>query len=227
MVTDDHMELVSSKLVQEASELPSIALVFTAALGPPLWILGWRIHRALFVAASTVLGGVYGLIHGPTLGMYPVVAAGLLSLSAGGLSLAVLRIGVFVVFGSLLEFAVRGSVAEHVDDQSQIWLRVTAFLIGGLLSLACYRFLVIALTSFAGAFVLLVGSMAFAVRQGELDTIALASERPRLITITWIVLGVAGGAVQYVLETYRVKDKKARDPAIEMMKKLLKSRSSE
>src|SRR5262245_15989755 len=117
------MGIISSKLVSEASELPSVVLVLTAAVGPALWVLGWRIHRALFVAASTVVGGMYGLAHGAALGLYPLVAAGLMSLSAGGLAMATVRIGVFVVFGAILELAMRSSVAQHVDEPSQVWLR--------------------------------------------------------------------------------------------------------
>src|SRR5262245_26753759 len=109
------MEIVSSKLVSDASDLPSAVLVLAAAVGPLLWVLGWRIHRALFVAASTFVGGVYGLVHGPSFGLYPVVAAGLMSLSAGGLAMSAMRLGVFFVFGALSELAVRLTIASHVD----------------------------------------------------------------------------------------------------------------
>src|SRR5439155_5655457 len=111
----------------------------------------------------------YGLVHGPAFGLYPVVAAGLLSLSAGGLSMALLRIGVFVVFGALVDLATQATIANHLDAEARGWVRVTAFLIGGLLSLACYRFLVIALTSFAGAFLVILGGVAFAAQHGEVD----------------------------------------------------------
>lgn len=222
------MEIVSSKLVAEASDLPSVVLALTAAVGPLLWVLGWRVHRALFVAASTLIGGMYGLAHGPALGLYPVVAAGLLSLSAGGLALAVLRIGVFVVFGALVELAVRATIAKHLDEESQVWLRGAAFLAGGLLSLACYRFLVIALMSFAGAFLLLLGGMAFAVRHGEFDTIALASDHAGIITGVWVGLSLLGIAGQYVLERHHARHKRdrAHDPGVALIRKLLKSKSS-
>ena len=227
-VTDGPMEIISSKLVAEASELPSVVLALTEAFGPLMWVLGWRIHRALFVAASTLIGGMYGLAHGPALGLYPVVAAGLLSLSAGGLALAVLRIGVFVVFGALLELATRATIANHLDDESQIWLRGAAFLVGGLLSLACYRFLVIALMSFGGAFLLLLGGMAFAVRHGEFDTIALASDHSRVVTAVWVGLGLLGIVGQYVLERNHARHKRdrSRDPAVDLLRKLLKSKSA-
>lgn len=221
------MEIVSSKLVAEASELPSVVLVLTAAIGPLLWVLGWRIHRALFVAASTLVGGMYGLAHGPAFGLYPAVAAGLMSLSAGGLAMAAMRIGVFVVFGALLELAVRSTIANHVDEQSQAWLRVSAFLIGGLLSLLCYRFLVIAFTSLLGAYLLLLGGMAFALRQGEFDTVGMASDRPVLVSAIWIGLGLAGILGQYVLEKVRIREKRRTgDAATELLRKVLKSKSS-
>jgi hypothetical protein len=221
------MEIVSSKLVSEASELPSAVLVLTAAIGPLLWVLGWRIHRALIVAASTFIGGVYGLAHGATFGLYPVVAAGLMCLSAGGLAMSTIRIGVFVVIGASLELAVRVTICQHMDAPAQACLRVSAFFIGGLLSLVCYRFLIIAFTSLLGAYLLLLGGMAVAVKHGELDTIAMAADRPVLVVAIWMCIGLAGVAGQYVLENVRVRDKKrAGDAATELLRKLLKSKSA-
>jgi hypothetical protein len=220
------MEIVSSKLVSEASELPSAVLVLTAAIGPLLWVLGWRIHRALFVAASTFIGGVYGLAHGATFGLYPVVAAGLMSLSAGGLAMSTVRIGVFVVIGASLELAIRATIAQHMDAPAQACLRVSAFFIGGLLSLVCYRFLIIAFTSLLGAYLLLLGGMAVAVKHGEVDTIAMASDRPVLVCATWIGIGLVGVAGQYVLEKFRVREKRRTgDAATELLRRLLKSKS--
>jgi hypothetical protein len=221
------MEIVSSKIIAEASELPSLVLVLTAAVGPLLWVLGWRMHRGLFVAASTFVAGMYGLAHGPAFGLYPAVAAGLMSLSAGGLAMATMRIGVFVVFGALLELAVRATITAHVDEQSQAWLRVSAFFIGGLSSLLCYRFLVIAFTSLLGAYLLLIGGMAFAHRQGEFDTVGLASGRPILVTAIWLGLGLVGIAGQYALERVRIREKKRTgDATTELLRKLLKSKSA-
>jgi hypothetical protein len=222
------MEIISSKLVSEASELPSVVLALTAAIGPLMWVLGWRIHRALFVAASTLIGGMYGLAHGPSLGLYPVIAAGLLSVSAGGLAMAMLRIGVFVVFGAVMELAVRATIAKQMNDDAQVWLRGAAFFAGGLLSLACYRFLMIALMSFAGAFLLMLGGMAFAVRHGEFDTIAWADEHSRIVTAVWVGLGILGIVGQYILERQHARHKKERshDPALDLLRKVLKSKSS-
>jgi hypothetical protein len=221
------MEIVSSRIVAEASELPSLVLLLTAAVGPLLWVLGWRFHRGLFVAASTFVGGMYGLAHGSAFGLYPAVAAGLMSLSAGGLAMAAMRIGVFVVFGAVLELAVRTTIAAHVDEQAQAWLRVSAFFIGGLSSLLCYRFLVIAFTSLLGAYLLLVGGMAFALRQGEFDSAEIASGRPILVSSIWVGLGLAGIAGQYVLEKIHVREKRRTgDAATELLRKLLKSKSA-
>jgi hypothetical protein len=221
------MEIVSSKLVDKASELPSAVLVLTAAIGPLLWVLGWRIHRALFVAASTFVGGVYGLAHGATFGLYPVIAAGLMSLSAGGLAMATVRIGAFVVFGALLELAANATVAQQMVEPSRVWLRVSAFFIGGLLTLVCFRFLVIALTSMAGAYMLVLGGMAVALKHGELDTVAMASDRPGVVTAVWIGIGLLGVAGQYVLEKVRIRDKRrSGDAATELLRKLMKSKSA-
>src|SRR5438105_4158186 len=106
------MQIVSPQLVGNVSELPSILLVLAAALGPLFWVLGWRMHRTMFVAVSTVLGGMYGLAHGPAIGLHPAIAAGLLSLSAAGLALSLLRIAVFIVMGGLAAF-----VADRLATQ--------------------------------------------------------------------------------------------------------------
>ncbi len=220
------MEIVSPKLVAEASELPSVILLLMAALAPVFWVLGWRVHRALFVAASTLVGGMYGLAHGPSFGMFPFLAAGLLSLSAGALALSILRIGVFVVFGALLDLAVNASIASQMEERSRGWVRVVAFLIGGLASLVCYRLLIIVVTSFSGALLLVLGAMGFAARQGEIDSVRLADERSGLITATVVVLAIVGTAGQYLLEMHRSREKRerGRDPAGDFLRKVLKSK---
>ncbi len=220
------MELISPQIVAKASELPAIVLVLAAAIGPVFWVLGWRLHRALFVAAATFVGGVYGLVHGPSLGLYPILAAGLLSLSAGGLALAILRIGVFVVCGAAVDLAATAIIADHLDDTARVWLHFVAFLVGGLLSLVWYRFLVIVLTSFAGAFLLLIGGLAFAARQGDMDTIILVEERPSLVSVAFLLLGVLGAAGQYSLDHRRAREKRSRDPTSDLLRKLLKPKTA-
>jgi hypothetical protein len=209
------MEIIDPRLVEEASKLPSAVLLLSAAVGPVFWVLGWRIHRGLFVAAATIAGGVYGLVHGPALGLYSGVAALLLSLSIGGLALALLRIGTFVAVGALVAVGFGRLFDGRLEADSFRWVQVTAFLGGGLLSLVCYRFLVIALTSFVGAFLLLLGGLAFAHRQGEADTIALAGDRPAIIATAFIALGVLGTVGQYLAERRRgaASSEPKRDPA--------------
>ncbi len=197
------MEIIDPRLVEEASKLPSAVLLLSAAVGPVFWVLGWRIHRGLFVAAATIAGGVYGLVHGPALGLYSGIAALLLSLSVGGLALALLRIGTFVTVGALVAIGLGRLFDGRLEVDSLRWVQVTAFLSGGLLSLVCYRFLVIALTSFVGAFLLLLGGLAFAHRQGEADTIALARDRPAIMAAAFVTLGVLGTVGQYLAERRR------------------------
>jgi hypothetical protein len=197
------MEIVRSEWVEQASELPSLVLVLAAGLGPLFWVLGWRIHRALFVAVSTLVGGVYGLVHGPSFGLYPALAAGLLSLSAAGLALALLRIGVFIAVGGLASLVAGETVGSHTDEATRGWIRVVAFLAGGLMSLVCYRMLVILCTSFTGAFLLLVGGLAFAARQGNPDAMAVAADRPALLSAALVLLGLVGVAAQYWVERSR------------------------
>ena len=220
------MELISPQLVADASELPAVVLVLAAAVGPIFWVLGWKVHRALFVAAATVAGGVYGLVHGPALGLPPLVAATLLSLSAGGLALAVLRVGVFIVAGAVVDLVVCATIARHLDDESQVWVRAAAFLLGGLASLVFYRFLVILITSFVGAFLLVLGGLAFAARQGEFDTILFAEEWPWVVSAAFIGLGLLGTGAQYLVERHRAREKRSRDPTTELIRKIIKTKSA-
>ncbi len=222
------MEIIDPRLVEEASKLPSAVLLLSAAVGPVFWVLGWRIHRGLFVAAATVAGGVYGLVHGPALGLYSGAAALLLSLSIGGLALALLRIGTFVTVGALVALGLSRLGDGYLEKDSLRWVQVTAFLGGGLLSLVCYRFLVIALTSFVGAFLLLLGGLAFAHRQGEADAIALAAERPAIIAASFVALGVLGTAGQYFAERRRgaTAAEPKRDPAKALPRDASKAKGS-
>ena len=201
------MRIVSPELLQKASELPSLVLLLAAAVGPLFWGLRWRIHRALVVAASTLVGGLYGLAHGPALGLYPGIAAGLLSLSAAGLALSLLRIGVFVVMGALAEYAVSRAVAGRSEGgPGGTWINVAAFFMGGLISLVCYRFLIVLVTSFTGAALLLIGGLGFAARHGDADTIAWATDRPGLLSAALICMGFMGAAGQYLIEWRRAAE---------------------
>ena len=142
--------------------------------------------------------------------------------------MALLRIGVFVVFGALVDLATQATIANHLDAEARGWMRVTAFLIGGLLSLACYRFLVIALTSFAGAFLVILGGVAFAAQHGEVDTVSRVTDNPAIVSALFVVLGLLGTLGQYLLERHRAKEKKdrSREPTTELIRRLLKSKST-
>lgn len=222
------MEIVSSKLVAQAADLPPVVLALAAAFGPLLWLLGWRLHRTLVVAGATLAGGVYGLVHGPSLHLYPIVAAALLSLSLGGLALAILRIGVFVVFGAIADLTVGAWLAHRGDDGERVWIHAACLLGGGLASLICYRLLVIVTTSFAGAFIMVLGGLAFASQHGDIDGVAVASDRPTLLTAALITLGVVGMVGQYALERNRKHERlaNAREPAADLLRRLLKARPS-
>ena len=171
-----------------------------AGVGPLFWVMGWRVHRILFVAASTAFEGLYGLFHGPAFGLDRVVAAALLSLSGAALSLAVLRVGVFMAFGAIAGLGASGLVTSHFDEQVRNWVRAAAFFTGGLASLVCYRFLIVVITSFVGAFMLLLGGLAFAQQRGDADTVALAADRPGVVSAVLIVLGLLGSVGQYWTE---------------------------
>jgi hypothetical protein len=196
------MQILDPELVEKASRLPQPVILATAAVGPLLWVLGWRIHRTIVVAASTVLAGVYGLVHGPALGLNAMVAAGLFSLSAGGLSLALLRIGVFVAGGVAVDLAV-SAILKHTLPGAFPWAHVAAFLSGGLMGLFCYRLLVIVLTSFVGSYILLLGALAFGASLGEARVAGLAAQQPRAVAGAFLLLGLLGTVGQYWLERSR------------------------
>jgi hypothetical protein len=207
------MKIFSPELVAKASELPSPALLTMAVLGPLFWVLGWRIHRVLFVAAVTVTGGLYGLFHGPAFGLDRVVAASLLSVSAAALSLALIRVGVFMAFGVAAGLGASVLVTSHFDEHMRAWLRAASFFVGGLFSLICYRFLIILITSFVGAFLLLLGGLGFAAQRCDADTVALATQRPTVVSAAWVALGLIGAAGQYWTERARaVPPAKAPEP---------------
>ena len=197
------MRIFSPELIARASELPSPVLLLTAAVGPLFWVLGWRIHRSLFVALGTVVAGVYGLVYGGWFGLHPGAAAALLGLSAAALSLALLRLGVFVAFGLVADWTAAELLSQQPERGGLLWLRAAAFFGGGLISLVCYRFLVILLTSFLGAYLILLGGLGFAAHHGEADTVALVESQPTPLMVALILLGILGFIGQYWAERRR------------------------
>jgi hypothetical protein len=114
------------------------------------------------------------------------------------------------------------------EEPSTPWIRIAAFLLGGLISLICYRFLVIVITSFIGAFLLTLGGLAFAAQHGEADTVSLASKNPAMVTATLIILAAVGTVGQYLVERHRAAHRKdrVREPTLELIRRILKVKPS-
>src|SRR5262249_12921219 len=138
--------------------------------------------------------------------------------------LSLLRIGVFAVFGALTDWVVSCVLISHVDEPGRVWVRVAAFLAGGLFSLVCYRLLIIVITSFTGAFLLLLGGLAFAAQHGEADTVAWAGEQPAIVWTAFILLGLVGTVGQYGVERFRRRQRseRSREPINELIRRILK-----
>lgn len=177
------MEMIAPDILADAVGLSFGFYAAGLLVGLALWLLGWRWHRFWVVLAVTLLGGIYGLAEGPTLGTHPVVAGLLLALTAGLLALALARLLAFAAGGITALVAVHSLVPtwEH---------HLISFLGGGLFGVLLFRIWITTLTSLGGA--LLVGycSLCLADRFATLDAVGLARDRP--VLLNWCCCAAAG-----------------------------------
>jgi hypothetical protein len=192
------MSLLAPDILQEARQL-SIAITATGlAMGLFLWLFGWRGHRFWIVLATTVSAGILGLQAGPNLGTQPLVAGLLLAVAAGVLALALVRVVAFIAGGVAAWMLVQGLAPTYHEP-------LVCFLVGGLLGLLLFRVWTMALTSFAGALLVVYCSLGLADRLGKLDAVAIAEGRPGLLNWVCGGLTLAGLLMQFLLERRKGK----------------------
>jgi MFS family permease len=192
------MTLLAPDILQEARQLSVGVCVTAIVLGLLLWLFGWRGHRFWIVLATTVSAGIVGLAAGPSYGAHPLAAGLLLALAAGVLALALARVVAFVAGGIACWVTIQ-TVAPTWHDP------LICFLAGGLVGLLMFRIWTMALTSFAGAMLLVYSCLSLADRLGKLDAVGFAEQQ--VVLLNWLCGGMTtvGLLVQFLLERRRAK----------------------
>lgn len=206
------MQVFSQDFLARLTEIPLPLVVALLAMGPIFWILGWRIHRVLFVASASFIAGLYGLVHGPKLlfGLNEYLAGLLLAVGVGGVAIALLRIGVFVVCG-LLADAIAIKVAPEYFDPGLVGpVRGFAFLAGGLLSIVFYRLMVILTTAALGAGMIVGAVISLTHQTSAYDAMKGGSDLQVVVAGALVALIAVGTGAQYLLA---VRFPPEREPA--------------
>lgn len=189
------MVLIAPDILADACGLSLGLMLLAVPIGLVLWALGWWSHRFWVVLLATVLAGVYGLQAGSSLHAPPIVGAVLLALSAGVLALNVVRLVAYAA-GGLAGLLLVQAVSPSLDQP------LIAFLVSGLVCLALFRPCMMALTSLAGA-VLLVGATLMLLHYyAVVDAPTWCEQSTSLVN--WLTGAVAalGILVQFLLDRY-------------------------
>ncbi len=173
------------------------------AVGFLLWLMGSRGHRFWLSMAVTVGAGLAGLQAAPSLGVQPLVAGLLLAVCAGALALALVRLVVFAIVG-VASLAVAQAVTPGWNEP------VIFFLAGGLIGVVFFRVWIMALTSLAGAILIIFCGLCLAGNLGRVDVVTIAKEQGRLLVWGGLGLTLLGVFTQFVLERRRAKKKQQR-----------------
>jgi hypothetical protein len=213
------MYLVAPEILADACGLSFGLIVLTVPVGLMLWMLGWWSHRFWVVLGTTVMAGVAGLHYAPDYHAPPIVAAVLLALSAGVLALALVRLIAFAAGG------LSGMLIVHAAYPA-LHQPLIVFLICGLVTLLLFRPCLMALTSLAGA-VLLVGAALMLLHHYAMLDAPSYSEHSHVL-INWIggLLTVAGFVIQVVLDQYFFRQTSKRKTWVGQLWDLMPSRGS-
>jgi hypothetical protein len=190
------MQLVAPDILAEAKGLSLGACGISIGVGLLLWLLGGRAHRFLTVLLTTLLAGLWGLHAAADYGVQPLVAALLLAIAAGVLSLALVRLVAFFAAGFATWVIVHALVPAWDDS-------LAFFVAGGLVGLLLFRLWMVVLTSLAGTLVMLYSALCLADTLGILSAVDVANDQAPVLNWAIAAGTVVGLVVQYLLDRYR------------------------
>jgi len=197
------MQLIAPDILKEAQEFSLAVSAPAFGLGLLLWIFGWRGHRFWIVLITTIGAGVLGLYIGPAYGARPIVGGILLACAAGALALSLVRVIAFSAGGAAAWLLMR-TIAPTVEEP------LICFLIGGLIGLFLFRVWTMALTSSAGAFLMVYSGLCLAHALGNVDAVAWAENQTMLFNCLCGGLALVGIVVQLVLDRQRQRQQRRR-----------------
>jgi hypothetical protein len=190
------MILFAPDILEAARGLSVVLCGIGIAIGLFLWLTGWYLHRFWIVLFATVAAGVYGLMEGPGQRVQPLVAGVVLALTAGMLSLLLVRLVAYFA-GGVAALFVAHTFIPRFDEP------IVSILAGGLLGLFLFRFWIMVLTSFGGALFLMYSTLCLLDRLGKLDMLAWADRKQSPLGWGCLGLTLVGLLLQVVLERRR------------------------
>jgi MFS family permease len=197
------MQVLAPDLLELSRQLsPSVSGLF-ALVGLVFWLYGAASHRFWLAICITLTGGVIGVAWSRETGVQPLVAGLLLALSAGLLSLALARVGLFFAggfAGMMLARMFSPSAGDFV-----------AFLLGGLIGVVFYQLWMIVVSSIIGTVLFSYGLVSLLDRLGRLDSVTWAANNAPLINWGLIGMVIVGVLVQVIFERRRAKAGKKKD----------------
>lgn len=140
------MHLIAPDILSEANGLSIPFSVAGIILGLLLWILGWHWHRFWIVAATTVIGGLYGLSVHQSISPRMLAAGVLLAVAAGMLAVELSRFLAFTA-GGLCGWLIVHRILPTFHEP------LICMMCGGILGIFLYRLQLMLLFSFIGTLV--------------------------------------------------------------------------
>jgi hypothetical protein len=190
------MQLVDTKILEEARLLPPYATGIALAVGLFLWLFGARGHRFWIALVITAGAGLIGLFYGPAYDMQPLVAGLLLAIAGGALALSLVRVLLFVA-GGFAALALVYTMAPAWNEP------IVSFLVGGLGGILLYRFWITTLTSLCGTLLIAYSSLCLLDRFKVVDALAWSGRNGPLLNWGCGAAAIMGILVQFLLERRR------------------------
>jgi hypothetical protein len=187
------MQLLVPDILREACGLTPTVTLPAFLLGCLIWLLGWRGHRFWIVLAATIGAGLWGLDAGPAWGTHRLVSGLLLSVTAGALALALVRVFAFAAGGAAGMMAVHALVPQWDNP-------LVCFLAGGLIGLILFRLWMMTLTSGAGALLMSYAALCLATKFASVDAVGLAEKQAVLLNAAWAGLTLLGVVGQFLID---------------------------
>jgi hypothetical protein len=168
-----------------------------------VWMFGWRLHRFLLVAVTSLTAGLMGLNVGPENGMQPMVGALLMALTAGVMAVTLMRVLAFAAGGLAMWLIVHGLAPTWNQP-------LVCVLAGGLMGALLFRFWIITLTSFGGTLLLTYSTLCLIESPGSFTPAEWADQNAVLLNLVAGGLTLLGLMTQVFLERMRARQTKER-----------------
>jgi hypothetical protein len=197
------MQLLAPDILAAGHGLSVALSVVGLLLGLALWLLGWSQHRFWIVLATTLLGGVWGLAHGPLTGMQPLVVGLLLAVAAGALAIHLSRVFAFLTGGLTFWLAVHLLVPSWEEP-------IVCVLVGGLLALVLFRYWTMVLTSLGGTLLVGYSILLLLDRMGKINAAEWAEKRAAVLDWSCAGMALLGWVIQFLADRRRLLQERIR-----------------